>query len=92
MIHSAPSCGICFFNQGGATKVLTTSYFIEPDIFWKMEYEKDIDVPIPEEEALLKSCICADSFGEFIYRFCIENSIGSLPAMISHSLHMNWHT
>jgi uncharacterized protein YkuJ len=46
MIHSAPSGGICFFNQEG-TKVLTTSYFIEPDIFWEIEYEKDIDVPIP---------------------------------------------
>ena len=63
------------FSTRGATKVLTTSYFIEPDIFWEMEYEKDIDVPVPYEEAVHKSCFCADSFGEFTYRFCIENSI-----------------
>ena len=44
-------------------------------MFDEMQYESALDVPMGYEEVLLDSCICADSFGEFIYRFCIENSL-----------------
>ncbi len=61
-------------------RVITSGYFIEPDIFEAMGYEREAESddeiePLPYENILSDIHICAESFGEFIHRFCIENTI-----------------
>ncbi|WP_035615967.1 hypothetical protein [Haloferula sp. BvORR071] len=64
-------------------RVISSEYFIEPDLFeemdyeWEGEFDEDDDEiePLPYEEILSDIYICAESFGEFIHRFCIENTI-----------------
>ena len=58
-----------------SVRVLATSCFIERDIFDAMEYEKAVDEPLHYEAVLEDACICAESFGEFLCRFCLENTI-----------------
>jgi hypothetical protein len=40
-----------------------------------MQYEAEEDIPLRYEDVLRESCICAESLGEFIFRFCIENAM-----------------
>lgn len=63
------------FQPGAPTRVLASGYFIERDIFDAMEYLADDDEPLSFENILSDASICGESFGEFMYRFCIENCI-----------------
>jgi hypothetical protein len=63
------------FQRNKPTRVLASGYFIEREIFDAMQYEAEEDVPLRYEDVLCESCICAMSFGEFLFRFCIENVI-----------------
>ena len=56
-------------------RVITSSYFIEPEIFEAMGYETVEDETLAYEDIIPDISICAESFGEFIHRFCIENTI-----------------
>lgn len=63
------------FQPSAPIRVLASGSFLERDIFDAMEYETEIDEPLRYEDVLNDSCICAESFGEFMFRFCIENTI-----------------
>jgi hypothetical protein len=63
------------FQPNTPTRVLASHYFLERKIFDAMEYLASADEPLRYENVLDDSCICAESFGEFIFRFCIENTI-----------------
>ncbi len=63
------------FQPSSTVRVLASSFFLERDIFDAMEYAADDDQPLAYEDALSDACICAESFGEFICRFGIENMI-----------------
>ena len=56
-------------------RILATACFIERDIFKAMEYMTEEDRLLEYGEVLKDSCICAESFGEFICRFGLENMI-----------------
>lgn len=70
------------FQPDAQVRVLASSYFIEKDIFDAMEYYQDEDVLIDYASVTEDAVICANSFGEFIFRFGIEN-------MIWYALHEN---
>lgn len=78
-MNDSQSCVLWYllFRPGEPAKVLASTYFIERDIFDAMEYEAEEDVPLSYDSLLDDACICADSFEEFIYRFCIENTLWS---------------
>lgn len=65
------------FQPGLPPRVLASDYFIERDIFDAMEYEnpEQDSGPLSHDAVLRHACICAESFGEFIHRFCLENTI-----------------
>jgi len=63
------------FQPDRPIKVLASPYFIEREIFDAMEYQSELDEPLAYGDVLSASCICADSFDEFMFRFHIENAI-----------------
>ena len=63
------------FQPNTPVRVLASYYFLEQDTFDAMEYESQVDEPLRYEDVLDDACICAESFGEFIFRFCIENTM-----------------
>jgi hypothetical protein len=63
------------FQPEGPVRVLASAYFIEKDIFDAMEYYQDDDVLLDYEAVPSQTCICANSFGEFMFRFGVENMI-----------------
>lgn len=65
------------FQPGLPPRVLASDYFIERDIFDAMEYEDPTqdDARLSHDAVLDHACICAETFGEFIHRFCLENTI-----------------
>ncbi|RBP44519.1 hypothetical protein DES53_104340 [Roseimicrobium gellanilyticum] len=64
------------FQRNKPVRVLASVYFIEKDIFDAMQYEVGEDGDLLRYEGVLAdSCICAESLGEFLFRFCIENAI-----------------
>ncbi|QIF03710.1 hypothetical protein [Roseimicrobium sp. ORNL1] len=72
------------FQRSRPTRVLVSNYFIEQDIFEAMHYLAEEDVLLSYDDALKSIYICAQSPGEFIFRFCLENTIwfathGKLP-------------
>ncbi|MGD0253915.1 MAG: hypothetical protein ABSC01_14610 [Verrucomicrobiota bacterium] len=63
------------FQPSLPVRVLACSYFIERVNFDAMEYLADKDRPLDYGDVLKDSCICAESFGEFMCRFGLENMI-----------------
>jgi len=63
------------FQPEAPVRVLASSYFIEKDIFDAMEYYQDGDVLLDYAAVTSQTCICANSFGEFMFRFGVENMI-----------------
>ncbi|HWY31989.1 MAG TPA: hypothetical protein VNX46_14610 [Candidatus Acidoferrum sp.] len=63
------------FQPSQPVRVLATACFIERDIFDAMDYLADESQPLDYRDVLKESLICAESFGEFICRFGIENMI-----------------
>lgn len=76
-MNDSQSCVVWYllFQPEAPVRVLASGYFIERDIFDAMEYLTDEDTPLAYEDVLSDACICAESFGEFICRFGIENMI-----------------
>lgn len=63
------------FQPSLPVRVLASTYFIESDIFQAMEYMADEERLLDYSDVLQNSCICAESFSEFICRFGLENMI-----------------
>ena len=63
------------FQPSLPVRVLASAYFIENDIFQAMEYMADEEQLLDYSNILQNAYICAESFGEFIYRFGLENMI-----------------
>lgn len=63
------------FQPSLPVRILATTCFIERDIFDAMEYLAEENQPLDYADVLEGSRICAESFGEFICRFGIENMI-----------------
>lgn len=64
------------FQPDTPVRVLASEYFLERDIFDAMDYPSDIDdQPLRYEDVLSKSFVCAESLGEFLWRFCVENRL-----------------
>jgi hypothetical protein len=76
-MNDSQSCVLWYllFQPAAPVRVLASGYFIERDIFDAMEYLADEDTPLAYNEVLSDTCICAESFGEFICRFGVENMI-----------------
>jgi hypothetical protein len=76
-MNDSQACELWYllFQPSVPTRVRANSCFIERDIFDAMQYEKDIDEPLSYDAVLDESCVCSESFGEFIFRFCVENTI-----------------
>jgi len=76
-MNDSQSCVLWYllFQPQTPVRVLASSCFLERDIFDAMEYESEMDEPLRYEDILRECFICAGSFGEFIFRFCIENTI-----------------
>jgi hypothetical protein len=76
-MNDSQSCIMWYllFQRSGPIRVLASSYFIEQDIFEAMQYLAEEDVLLPYDDVLQGCCICAESLGEFIFRFCLENAI-----------------
>ena len=63
------------FQPGLPARVLACSHFIERALFDAMDYLDDKELPLGYKDVLKDACICAESFGEFICRFGLENMI-----------------
>ncbi|MBL9131089.1 MAG: hypothetical protein JNG86_07820, partial [Verrucomicrobiaceae bacterium] len=76
-MNDSQSCVLWYllFQPTAPVRVLASGYFIERDIFDAMEYLTDEEAPLAYEDVLSDACICAESFGEFICRFGLENMI-----------------
>jgi len=76
-MNDSQSCVLWYllFQPSLPVRVLACSYFIERDIFDAMEYLADKDRRLDYRDVLKDSCICAESFGEFMCRFGLENMI-----------------
>jgi hypothetical protein len=67
-MNDSQSCVLWYllFQPSQPVRVLACSCFIERDIFDAMEYLADEDRPLDYSDVLKDSCICAESFGEFL--------------------------
>jgi hypothetical protein len=76
-MNDSQSCFLWYllFQPSLPVRVLACSCFIERDIFNAMEYLADEDRPLDYRDVLKDSFICAESFGEFMCRFGLENMI-----------------
>jgi|HubBroStandDraft_6_1064221.scaffolds.fasta_scaffold549860_2 hypothetical protein len=76
-MNDSQSCVLWYllFQRDKPVRVMACGCFIERDLFDLMEYQSEVGRPLPYEDVLKDSCICAESFGEFVFRFCIENAL-----------------
>jgi hypothetical protein len=77
IVPFSQSCVLWYllFQRDKPVRVMACGCFIERDLFDLMEYQSEVGRPLPYEDVLKDSCICAESFGEFVFRFCIENAL-----------------
>jgi hypothetical protein len=76
-MNDSQSCVLWYllFQPSLPVRVLASPYFIEKDIFGVMEYLADEERALDYRDVLKDACICAESFGEFMCRFGLENMI-----------------
>ena len=76
-LNDSQCCVMWFllFQPNAPTRVLSSRFFIEQDIFDEMQYEQSDGKPLAYQDVTAEARICSASFDEFIVRFCLENVI-----------------